>query len=58
MLKIDWLPVMKFEQNCSIMWCEPTRKDAVIDPGGDLYRIQTFLELEELQVARRALSGR
>jgi hypothetical protein len=39
-------------------WCERTRKAAVVDPGGDLYGIQTFLKLEELQVARRALSGR
>jgi hypothetical protein len=48
-LKIDWLPVTKFEQNCSIMWCERTRKAVVVDPGGDLYGIQTFLELEEFR---------
>lgn len=33
------VPVTPFEQNCSIVWCERTRKAAVIDPGGDLDRI-------------------
>jgi len=33
------VPVTPFEQNCSILWCEKTRKAAVVDPGGDLDRI-------------------
>ncbi len=33
------VPVTPFEQNCSIVWCEKTRKAAVVDPGGDLDRI-------------------
>ena len=33
------VPVTPFEQNCSILWCEKTRKAAVVDPGGDLARI-------------------
>ena len=49
-MKFDWLPVTRFEQNCSILWCETTRKAAIIDPGGDLYHLQTFLELEELEL--------
>jgi glyoxylase-like metal-dependent hydrolase (beta-lactamase superfamily II) len=47
-MKIDWVPVTRGEQNCSILWCEKTRKAAVIDPGGDIYRIQDYLELEGL----------
>jgi hydroxyacylglutathione hydrolase len=47
-MHVDWVPVTRFEQNCSIHWCETTRRAAVIDPGGDLYRIQDFLEWEEL----------
>jgi hydroxyacylglutathione hydrolase len=35
------VPVTPFEQNCSIVWCDQTRKAAVIDPGGDLDRILT-----------------
>jgi hydroxyacylglutathione hydrolase len=33
--------VTPFEQNCSIVWCDQTRKAAVVDPGGDLDRILT-----------------
>ncbi|MGL1831991.1 MBL fold metallo-hydrolase [Rhodocyclaceae bacterium SMB388] len=33
------VPVTPFEQNCSIVWCEATKKAAVVDPGGDLDRI-------------------
>lgn len=47
-LQVDWVPVTRFEQNCSIHWCEATRRAAVVDPGGDLYRIQDFLEWEGL----------
>lgn len=47
-MQIDWIPVTRFEQNCSILWCEATRRAAVVDPGGDLYRIQDYLEWEKL----------
>ena len=30
------VPVTPFQQNCSIVWCEATKRAAVIDPGGDL----------------------
>lgn len=33
------IPVTPFEQNCSLIWCDRTRKAAVVDPGGDLERI-------------------
>ncbi|MDC8785921.1 MBL fold metallo-hydrolase [Roseateles koreensis] len=34
------LPVTAFQQNCSIVWCDETLDAAVIDPGGDLPRVQ------------------
>ncbi|MBL0403310.1 MBL fold metallo-hydrolase [Microvirga aerilata] len=34
------IPVTPFQQNCTLLWCEKTRKAAVIDPGGDLDRIR------------------
>ena len=49
-MKFHWLPVTRFEQNCSILWCAATRKAAVIDPGGNLDEVQFFLELEELEL--------
>ena len=30
------VPVTLFEQNCTMIWCEATRKAVVIDPGGDV----------------------
>ncbi|MEA2830844.1 MAG: hydroxyacylglutathione hydrolase, partial [Bradyrhizobium sp.] len=28
------VPVTLFEQNCTVIWCEATKKAVVIDPGG------------------------
>ncbi len=39
MIKASIVPVTPFEQNCSILWCERSKRAAVVDPGGDLDRI-------------------
>ncbi len=39
MLKYKIVPVTPFEQNCSILWCDQSRKAAVVDPGGNIERI-------------------
>jgi glyoxylase-like metal-dependent hydrolase (beta-lactamase superfamily II) len=28
------VPVTPLQQNCTIVWCEKTRRAAIIDPGG------------------------
>ena len=33
------IPVTLFEQNCTLIWCEATKKAVVIDPGGDVPKI-------------------
>jgi Metallo-beta-lactamase superfamily len=48
-MQFDVLPVTRYEQNCSIVWCEITRKAAVIDPGGDIPQILDFIELLEVE---------
>lgn len=48
-MEFDILPVTRFRQNCSILWCERTLRAAVIDPGGDLDEILNFVELMELE---------
>jgi glyoxylase-like metal-dependent hydrolase (beta-lactamase superfamily II) len=48
-MEFDILPVTRFQQNCSIVWCEKTHRAAVIDPGGDLSEILNFIELLELE---------
>jgi len=39
MIQASIVPVTPFQQNCSILWCERTKKAAVVDPGGDIDRI-------------------
>ena len=48
-MEFDVLPVTRFAQNCSILWCEQTMRAAVIDPGGDIPEVLNFLELMELE---------
>lgn len=47
------IPVTPFQQNCTLLWCEQTRRGVVIDPGGELDRIllaaaQQQIELEQI----------
>ena len=44
MLDFRIVPVTPFEQNCSIVWCTASRRAAVVDPGGDVPRIQAALD--------------
>lgn len=48
-MEFDILPVTRFEQNCSILWCEKTMRSAIIDPGGDVSEIMGFVELLEIE---------
>lgn len=38
------VPVTPFQQNCSLIWCDSTKKAAVVDPGGDLPLILRAIE--------------
>jgi hydroxyacylglutathione hydrolase len=33
------IPVTAFQQNCSVIWDEATKRGAVVDPGGDLDQV-------------------
>jgi hydroxyacylglutathione hydrolase len=50
------LPVTAFQQNCSIVWNEHTRRAAVIDPGGDLDRVLAQLDQEGLVLEKILLT--
>ena len=39
-LKAAIVPVTPFQQNCTLLWDEATKRGAVVDPGGDLGRIE------------------
>lgn len=47
------VPVTLFEQNCTIIWNEPSKRAVVIDPGGDVPKIleairQTGVSVEKI----------
>ena len=42
-LKAAIVPVTPFQQNCTLIWDPETMKGAVVDPGGDLDRIQAAI---------------
>ncbi|MEJ8845641.1 MBL fold metallo-hydrolase [Variovorax rhizosphaerae] len=44
MLRYQTVPVTPFQQNCSIVWCDATKKAAIIDPGGDLDRLLAAID--------------
>lgn len=44
MLRYRTVPVTPFQQNCSIVWDEATRRAAIIDPGGDIDRLLAAVE--------------
>lgn len=37
------IPVTPFQQNCALVWDEASKRGAVIDPGGDVDRIQAAI---------------
>lgn len=43
MLKCQIVPVTPYQQNCSIVWCDQTMCAVVIDPGGDVERIEEVI---------------
>lgn len=49
-MKIRVIPVTPFEQNCTLLWCEKTRRAAVVDPGGDVPRILAAIAEEGVTV--------
>jgi glyoxylase-like metal-dependent hydrolase (beta-lactamase superfamily II) len=49
MLRYHTVPVTPFQQNCSIVWCDDTKRAAIIDPGGDLPQLRA--EVQRLGVA-------
>ncbi len=52
-MKFTIIPVTPFQQNCTLLWCEQTRRAAVVDPGGEVELIlaaaeQASVELEKI----------
>ncbi len=52
MLHARIIPVTPFEQNATLLWCSATRRAAVVDPGGDLERIEAAIAKEGLTLEK------
>src|SRR5215475_13925837 len=42
-LRAAIVPVTVFQQNCTLLWDEDSKSGAVVDPGGDLDRIDAAI---------------
>lgn len=51
-MKAVIIPVTPFAQNCTLIWCEETKKAAVIDPGGDLDHIVKTAEDQGVEIEK------
>lgn len=50
------LPVTPFQQNCSLVWNPATMRGAVIDPGGDIPRIEHAIASKGVTVEKILLT--
>lgn len=46
------IPVTHFQQNCSLAWCEKTRRAALIDPGGEPEKLIAEAKARELKLEK------
>lgn len=50
------IPVTPFQQNCTLIWDDATKVGAVVDPGGDLNRIEAAIREQGVQVEKILLT--
>lgn len=55
-MQIAVVPVTPFQQNCSVIWCERTRRAAIVDPGGDLDEVLSVVKEEGLTLEKILLT--
>jgi len=55
-LKAAIVPVTPFMQNCTLLWDEASKAGAVVDPGGDVRRIQAGIEKAGMTVEKIILT--
>jgi hydroxyacylglutathione hydrolase len=50
------IPVTPFAQNCTVLWCDASKRAAIIDAGGDPERIMDFVRSQNLSVEKLLLT--
>ena len=46
------IPVTAFSQNCTLFFCDKTKKAAVVDPGGDVSKIIALLDEQQYELEK------
>ncbi len=55
-MKYQIIPVTSLQQNCTLLWCEQTRKAACVDPGGETERLLQALKQHDLVLEKILLT--
>ncbi|MCE4223542.1 MBL fold metallo-hydrolase [Methylobacterium sp. C25] len=55
-LRAGIIPVTPFQQNCTLIWDDATKIGAVVDPGGDLDRIEQAIQGQGLTIEKILLT--
>ena len=55
-MKIVVIPVTSYQQNCSLIICEETKKAAIVDPGGESTRILSAIKNHQVTVDKIILT--
>lgn len=55
-LRAAIIPVTPFQQNCSLVWCTKTKRAAVIDPGGEIPRIEAAIRSQQVELEKILLT--
>ncbi|MDP2570598.1 MBL fold metallo-hydrolase [Vibrio penaeicida] len=50
------VPVTSFQQNCSIVWCDVTMEAIVVDPGGDVPKLEATIRELGVKVVKIVLT--
>ena len=46
------VPVTKFRQNCSLLWCPLTMQGVIVDPGPDFEPIEAAIAEEDVEIVK------
>ena len=55
-LKAAIIPVTPFQQNCTLLWDDDSKRGAVVDPGGEVERIQAAIKEVGISVEKIILT--
>ncbi|MDO9226659.1 MAG: MBL fold metallo-hydrolase [Pseudomonadota bacterium] len=55
-MKFTILPVTPYQQNCSLIWCEGSRRAALVDPGGDIEQLLAAVKKADVTLEKLLLT--